>query len=168
MSANKTDQISASVKLLFEAGSGLESKELILGSEMAISSGPAVGPVLSSVSFNNSVEDIKGMWSTLQRSIVRTCWVPTSSLTWFLILTTILQGRHYHHFHFICFKDFIYSWETGKERPWVGRRGRGRSRLSMRQGAQCGAQTQDPVVMTWAEGRHLTDWATQPPPLPSL
>ena len=29
------------------------------------------------------------------------------------------------------------------------------------QGAWCGAPTPDPEVMTWAEGRHLTDWTTQ-------
>ena len=27
--------------------------------------------------------------------------------------------------------------------------------------ARYGAPSQDPEIMTWAEGRHLTDWATQ-------
>ena len=39
-------------------------------------------------------------------------------------------------------------------------RGRGRSRLLVEQGAQCGARSQDPGIMTWDEGRHLTNWAT--------
>ena len=26
-----------------------------------------------------------------------------------------------------------------------------------------GTQSQDPEIMTWAKGRHLTDWATQVP-----
>lgn len=56
----KQSPIPASVELLSEAGSVTESKELIPGAEMAATSGPAIGPVLSSVSFNNSVEDIKG------------------------------------------------------------------------------------------------------------
>ena len=36
-------------------------------------------------------------------------------------------------------------------------RGRGTSRLPSEQGAWYGAQSQDPGIMTWAEGRHLTD-----------
>ena len=31
------------------------------------------------------------------------------------------------------------------------------------QGPQCGAPSQDPGIMTWAEGRCLIDWATQAP-----
>ena len=38
-------------------------------------------------------------------------------------------------------------------------RGRGKSRLPTEQGAWHGAWPQDP----WAEGKHLTDWATQVP-----
>ena len=33
------------------------------------------------------------------------------------------------------------------------------SRLPLEQGARCRAWSQD--IMTWAEGRHLTNWATQ-------
>ena len=42
-------------------------------------------------------------------------------------------------------------------------RGRERSRLLTEQGAHHGAGSQDPEVMTQAEGRHLTDLATQVP-----
>ena len=42
-------------------------------------------------------------------------------------------------------------------------RGRGRSRLLAEQGALRGAPSQDPKIMTWAEGRHLTNWAIQVP-----
>ena len=42
-------------------------------------------------------------------------------------------------------------------------RGRGRSRLFTEQGARCGAQSQDPGIVTWAKGRCLTDCATQVP-----
>jgi len=38
--------------------------------------------------------------------------------------------------------------------------GRGRSRLPAEQGTRCGAQSQDPEIMTWVEGRRLTNWAT--------
>ena len=41
--------------------------------------------------------------------------------------------------------------------------GRGRSRLPVEQGAWCGARSQDSEIMTWAEGRCLTHWATQMP-----
>ena len=39
----------------------------------------------------------------------------------------------------------------------------GRKRLYIEQGAQVGAPFQDPVTMTWAKGRCLSDWATQAP-----
>ena len=42
-------------------------------------------------------------------------------------------------------------------------RGRGRRRLPTEQGASFGAWSQDPGISTWAEGRRLTDWATQAP-----
>ena len=42
-------------------------------------------------------------------------------------------------------------------------RGRGRSRLPAEQGAQCGAWSQDSGIMTWAESRGSTQWATQAP-----
>jgi len=49
-----------------------------------------------------------------------------------------------------------------------GVRGRGRSRLPAEQrawcGAPCGAQFQDPEIMTPAVGRCLNDWAPQAPP----
>ena len=47
----------------------------------------------------------------------------------------------------------------------MGKRGRGRerSRPSSEQGAQFRAQSQDPEIMTWAEGRNLTEWATSHP-----
>jgi len=64
----------------------------------------------------------------------------------------------------IFFKDFIYLFD--RERAQVGRvvdRGRRRSRLPAEQGARCGARSQHPGIMTWAEGRHLTIWATQAP-----
>ena len=35
---------------------------------------------------------------------------------------------------------------------------------SSEQGAQVRARSQDSGFMTWAEGRHLTDWAPQKPP----
>ena len=62
---------------------------------------------------------------------------------------------------FIFFKNFTYLFEREEERKsaWerIGRgRVRGRSRLLTEQGAIPG-----PWIMTWADGRHLTDWATQ-------
>ena len=62
-------------------------------------------------------------------------------------------------------ESFIWA-ENQREREheWRrGQRGRGRSRLSTEQGAQIHASSQDPRIMTWAEGRSLTDWATLVP-----
>ena len=61
---------------------------------------------------------------------------------------------------------FIYLRERQRDSKtaWMGRGWReGRSSLPTEQGAQCWAQSQDPRIMTWAEGRRLTDWATQVP-----
>ena len=63
----------------------------------------------------------------------------------------------------LFFKDFLFMywfvWERmcTREHKWY----RGRSRLPIKQGAQCRARSQNPGIMTWAEGRCLTNWATQ-------
>ena len=61
---------------------------------------------------------------------------------------------------FPLFKDFIYLRERESTRKGRGR-GRRRSRLPTEQGSQCGVRSQDSGIITWAEGRCLTDWATQ-------
>ena len=54
---------------------------------------------------------------------------------------------------------------TERERKQACRgKGRGRGRLPMEQGAQWRAWSQDPEIMTWAEGRHLTDKPPRRPP----
>ena len=58
---------------------------------------------------------------------------------------------------------FIYLRETVIERESActsRARGRGVSRLPTEQRAWCGAGSQDPPTITWADGRCLTDWAT--------
>ena len=57
---------------------------------------------------------------------------------------------------------FIYQRERNRDsESKVGRRGRSRSPTE--QGARCGAQSQDPAIMTWVEGRSLSGWATRYP-----
>ena len=53
----------------------------------------------------------------------------------------------------------LFIWE----REGVRGRDRGRSQLPDEQGAWCGAPSQDPKIMTWVEGRCLTNRATQTP-----
>ena len=63
------------------------------------------------------------------------------------------------------FKDFVI-WEKEKENGRVLAQaggGRGKSKLPTEQGGSCGAPFQDPGIMTWAEGRHVIDLATQEP-----
>ena len=55
---------------------------------------------------------------------------------------------------------FIYLNERGRTSSGKGR-GWERSRLPAEQGALCRSQSQDPEIMIWAEGRRLTNWATQ-------
>ena len=45
---------------------------------------------------------------------------------------------------------------------WEGQREREKQTLA-EQEAPSGTRSQDPVVLTWAEGRWFTDWATQAP-----
>ena len=62
----------------------------------------------------------------------------------------------------LFFKDFIYLFD--RERSQVGRetgRERAGRRLPAEQRARCGTQSQDPEIMTQAEGSGLTHWATQ-------
>ena len=66
--------------------------------------------------------------------------------------------EHKLFYYFIRFYLFIW------ERAQAGGRCRGRSRLPTEQGAQCRTRSQDPMIMTWAEGRCLTDCATQAAP----
>ena len=59
---------------------------------------------------------------------------------------------------FYFFKDFIW------ERKSMSRgRDRRRSRLPAEHGPPCGAWSHDPDILTWAQGRCLTDWITQVP-----
>ena len=57
---------------------------------------------------------------------------------------------------FFFFLIFIYSWETEAETWAEGEAG-------SLQGARCGTWSQDPGIMTWAEGRCST---AEPPGLP--
>ena len=57
---------------------------------------------------------------------------------------------------FFVFKDFIYLFVREREREhkqaeWQAEAEREAGSLLSRD--QCGAQSQDPVIMTWAEGR---------------
>ena len=55
-------------------------------------------------------------------------------------------------------KLYLFIWETASQRESTSRRnsrGRGNNRLPTEQGAQHGAWSQDPGIMTWAEGRHF-------------
>ena len=71
-------------------------------------------------------------------------------------------------YSFICyvfsFKIFYLFERVSKrerESTSVGDRGRGTSILPSEQGAPHGTQSQDPGIMTAAEGQHFTDWATR-------
>ena len=59
-------------------------------------------------------------------------------------------------------KYFIYLFD--RERAQAGGVGEGEADAPAEQGARRGTWAQDPRIMTWAEGRCFTDWATQVPP----
>ena len=61
-------------------------------------------------------------------------------------------------FLFFFFRFYLFIWQ--RERPQAGG-------AAEEEGASR-ARSQDPRIMTWAKGRHLTDWATQVPCIPFL
>ena len=72
------------------------------------------------------------------------------------------SGSFFNTLRFICEKMFMYLSEI--EHEWGRAEGEGvRSRLPIEQRTQCGPGSQDPEIMTWAEGSCLRDWATQVP-----
>ena len=67
-------------------------------------------------------------------------------------------------FFSLRFYFFIWESECQGERAWAGEKGRGRrSRIPAELGAWCRTSSQNPGIRTWAEDRHLMDWATQNP-----
>ena len=79
-------------------------------------------------------------------------------------------GRSIRTNKLIFFKRFyLFIWE--RERTSLGGEGEVVQRekwLPAEQVAQCRTQSQDPGIMAWVEGRHLTDWATQAPKVNSV
>ena len=64
---------------------------------------------------------------------------------------------------------FLYMRKRERESTSEGRgRKKGRSRLPAEQTAGCRTWSQDPEIMTWAEGRHWTYWATQASLIPTI
>ena len=56
---------------------------------------------------------------------------------------------------------FKTLFESKRERAWVGGREQKEKQTPWWTGSsQCRAWSHDPEVMTWAEGRHWTDWGT--------
>ena len=65
---------------------------------------------------------------------------------------------------FIFFSKILFIWENMSKREEQREgRGRGRSRRPAEQGAGHGTRSWDSRIMTWAKGRHSTDWATRAP-----
>ena len=64
---------------------------------------------------------------------------------------------HILKFIFIFLK-ILFIYLTERERAAEGE---GEADFPAEQGAQCGTQSQDPGIMTWAKGRRLIHWATQ-------
>ena len=93
------------------------------------------------------------------RSLVLYC----DSHPWTLVYFSIkgikyLSTRSFPLFNILgTFKKKLF------EREREHKRGRGKSRLPIEQGAWRRTWFQDPSVMSQAKGRHITDWATQAP-----
>lgn len=67
---------------------------------------------------------------------------------------------------YVLWKNFIYLRERERERESTSRQrgwGRVRSRPPTEQGDRFPWDLKDPDILTWAEVKRLTDWATQVP-----
>ena len=121
------------------------------------------------------------LWSVSVPSYLQLCPVVVAfqileKASQFLVTRTLLSLMRVLCFVF-CFSFFkvlfTYLKEKERERKSVHERecaqaggkgrDRGRSRHPTEQGAWCGTGSLDPEIMTWAESRYLTDWATQVP-----
>ena len=103
--------------------------------------------------------DLVHLWSFFSIISVHTSHIQKS--TWFrnpLYIANILEVLLY----FILLRFYLFDKETEREGTIRGSR-RGRNRLPAEQASGCGPGSQDPVVMTWAKGRYLTNCATQVP-----
>ena len=91
------------------------------------------------------------------------CFIVYNQFPGFIKHLFILELCFFSHLpsqNYVSFKKgYLFIWES------VCRgRGRGRSRLPAEQGAWCGARCQYFRIMTWTEGRRLTD---RPPRCPN-
>ena len=84
------------------------------------------------------------------------------TITFKMALQTFSQTSTFLFFFFLRFCLFERESEQNRESTSRGRgRGRRRSRLLVELGAHHGAQFQGSGIMTWAEGRCSTVWASQ-------
>ena len=90
----------------------------------------------------------------------------TANTEIFYIYFPKLSKLQFLRYDILFLKKILFIYLTERERSQAGREAGGRrggSRLPAEQRAQPGAQSQDLEIMTWAEGRGLTHWATQAP-----
>ena len=97
-------------------------------------------------------------------------WRRSQRTEYFHLYLVHIQGKTMNTWYFLLismksFFFFLKIWSiylTGRESTSRGS-WRGRSRFPVEQGAWWGAPSQDPGIMTGAEGRHSTDEATKAP-----
>jgi len=107
------------------------------------------------------------------KGVFSTCWVCGNIVVQQYVINTKVNSHRSQHFKgsrtptlLFFLRFYLFIWQ--RERESTSRensRGRGRSRLPAKQGARCGARSQDPEIMTQAKGRRLT---TEPPRRPVI
>ena len=92
-------------------------------------------------------------------------------MRWILLINTLLANyscilriklKSFRVLIVFLLRFYLFIWEREGKRDSRGR-DRGKSRVMTERRDWCGAWSQDPEIVTWAEGRRLTDWATQVP-----
>ena len=84
------------------------------------------------------------------------------------MLTWLSRPGTSQYFFFVCFvvvfkRFYLFIWESERAQAGGAAEGEEEAGSLLSREAQRGIRSQDPGIMTWAEGRRLTNWATQAP-----
>ena len=112
--------------------------------------------------------------NSLKRTFISRSLIPTGHpnikaisniirCTWYLHMGVLNHIPGILLFYLFFLKFLLIYLTEGESTSRVYTRRRGRSRLPVEQGAWCRAQSMTLISWPWAQGRHLTNWATPVP-----
>ena len=106
-----------------------------------------------------------GVWAkvmTVQKESLsksRTSWDKGGIKSTGTISHNSVNQSVFYHFYCCSEKVFLFIWKRDRKTAQAG------GAEAERKGEAVGSWSLDPGIMTWAKGRHLTDWTTKAPHL---